>query len=243
MTRRAADQSVASHVDPTDQAIGALAMVEPRTGDVKALAQSRPMGTDKARGQTYLNYVVPQELGHSNGFQAGSTFKAFVLAAAIKQGIPLSTQINAPPAVSLVMNTFPDCDGNYPSTQVWNPHNSTDSGTFNLYTGTQLSVNTFFAQLEQRTGLCEPVPAGQGDGHRARRPGPRAGPVLHPRRAEHQPAGDGRGLRHLRRPRPALRRPPGVRGRGRQRQHARRSTPRSASRCCPARSPTPSTTS
>jgi len=152
----AADQSVASHVDPTDQAIGALAMVEPRTGDVKAIAQSRPMGTDKARGQTYLNYVVPQELGHSNGFQAGSTFKAFVLAAAIKQGIPLSTTINAPPTVYLNMSTFPDCDGHYPSTQIWPVHNSTDSGTFNLYTGTQLSVNTFFAQLEQRTGLCEP---------------------------------------------------------------------------------------
>ena len=152
----AADQSVASHVDPTDQAIGALAMVEPRTGDVKALAQSRPMGTDKAHGQTYLNYVVPQELGHSNGFQAGSTFKAFVLAAAIKQGIPLSTEINAPHQVFLNMSTFPDCEGHYPSTQVWAPQNSTDDGTFNLYTGTQLSVNTFFAQLEQRTGLCEP---------------------------------------------------------------------------------------
>ncbi len=33
----------------------------------------------------------------------------------------------------------------------------------------------------------------------------RAGPVVHPRRRRRQPAGDGRGLRHLRRPRPALR--------------------------------------
>ncbi len=152
----AADKSVAGHVDPTNQAIGALAMVEPRTGDVKAIAQSRPMGTDKARGETYLNYVVPDEYGQSKGFQAGSTFKAFVLAAAIKKHIPLSTQINAPPQVFLNMGSFPDCKGHYPSTQIWNPHNSTDSGTFNLYTGTQLSVNTFFAQLEQRTGLCEP---------------------------------------------------------------------------------------
>jgi membrane peptidoglycan carboxypeptidase len=152
----AADQSVQSHVSPTDQAIGALAMVEPRTGDVKAIAQSRPMGTDSARGETFLNYVVPEEYGHSKGFQAGSTFKAFVLAAAIEKKIPLSTTIAAPPAVFLNMNTFPDCDGNYPSTQIWPVHNSTDSGTFNLYTGTQLSVNTFYAQLEQRTGLCEP---------------------------------------------------------------------------------------
>src|SRR6478735_4680126 len=152
----AADNSVRNHVDPTNQAIGALAMIEPRTGDVKAIAQSRPMGSDKARGETYLNYVVPDQYGHSAGFQAGSTFKAFVLAAAIEKHIPLSTTINAPPQVFLNMGTFPDCKGHYPSTQIWNPHNSTDSGTFNLYTGTQLSVNTFYAQLEQRTGLCEP---------------------------------------------------------------------------------------
>ena len=37
----------------------ALAMVEPGTGKVKALAQSRPMGRDKKPGETYLNYVVP----------------------------------------------------------------------------------------------------------------------------------------------------------------------------------------
>ena len=66
-------------------------MVEPGTGDVSALAQSRPMGKDKAGGETYLNYVVPQKYGDANGFQAGSTFKVFVLAAAINQGIPLST--------------------------------------------------------------------------------------------------------------------------------------------------------
>ena len=86
-------------MNPTDQAIGGLAMVKPGTGEVRALAQSRPMGSDKKKGQTYLNYVVPKKYGDSNGFQAGSTFKVFVLSAAIKQGIPLSTRINAPQTV------------------------------------------------------------------------------------------------------------------------------------------------
>src|SRR4051812_24121129 len=94
--QRAADDSVHKHVFPRDQAIGALAMVEPGTGNVKALAQSRPMGRDAKAGQTYLNYTVPQQYGDSNGFQPGSTFKAFVLAAAIQQGIPLSETISAP---------------------------------------------------------------------------------------------------------------------------------------------------
>jgi membrane peptidoglycan carboxypeptidase len=48
--QRAADRSVRTHVYPTDQAIGGLAMVQPRTGAVRALAQSRPMGRDQRRG-------------------------------------------------------------------------------------------------------------------------------------------------------------------------------------------------
>ena len=36
-------------------------------------------------------------------------------------------------------------------------HNSTTSGAKNLYTGTRQSVNTFYAQLEQQTGVCEPL--------------------------------------------------------------------------------------
>ncbi len=153
----AADKSVSEHVYPTDQAIGGLAMVEPRTGDVKALAQSRPMGRDRKKGETYLNYVVPKRYGDSNGFQAGSTFKAFVLAAAIGKGIPLNTTINSPQQVHIPMSNYPTCGGhNFYSTDVWEPQNSTGQGTFDLYTGTRLSVNTFYAQLEERTGLCEP---------------------------------------------------------------------------------------
>ena len=55
-------------------------------------------------------------------------------------------------------NTFPDCNGNYASTEVHTWHNSTTTGSpkFDMYKGTQLSVNTYFAQLEKKTGLCAP---------------------------------------------------------------------------------------
>ncbi len=154
--QRAADRAVRRHVHPTDQAIGGLAMVEPGTGAVRALAQSRPMGRNQRRGETFLNYVVPPEYGDSRGFQAGSTFKVFVLSAAINQGIPLRTRIRAPEQVSIPVSRFTGCDGRLRSTEVWRPRNSTGSGTFNLITGTRQSVNTFYAQLELRTGLCEP---------------------------------------------------------------------------------------
>ena len=154
--QRAADTSVRRHVYPTDEAIGALAMVEPGTGAVRALAQSRPMGTNQKRGQTFLNYVIPRPYGHANGFQAGSTFKVFVLAAAIHQGIPLNSRIRAPQRISIPVHRYRTCDGRLRSTETWTPRNSTGSGTFNLYTGTRQSVNTFYAQLELRTGLCQP---------------------------------------------------------------------------------------
>ena len=154
----AADAAVSAHVDPTDQAIGGLAMVQPGTGYVRALAQSRPMGKDKEAGQTYLNYVVPAKYGDANGFQAGSTFKAFVLASAINQGIPLSTSINSPEQMLIPDEDFETCEGPYAGDgEGWPVSNSTGSGTFNLYTGTQQSVNTFFAQLEVETGMCEPI--------------------------------------------------------------------------------------
>ncbi len=151
-----AGKAVGAHVNPTDQAIGAIAMVQAGTGNVLAIAQSRPMGRDSKKGQTYLNYVVPSDLGDSGGFQGGSTFKLFVLAAALQQGISPYTTINAPEHITVAQNSFQDCDGPYSSTDPYPVSNSTTSGTMNMYKATQDSVNTFFVQLEQRTGLCEP---------------------------------------------------------------------------------------
>lgn len=152
----AADRAVRSHVFPKENAIGGLAMVEPGTGEVRAIAQSRPMGSDKAAGQTYLNYVVPKRFGDSNGFSGGSTFKAFVLASAIQQGIPMAQTINSPPVITLDKSKYLDCDKAPYDYGPWTVHNSTTSGAKNMYTGTRESVNTFYAQLEQKTGLCDP---------------------------------------------------------------------------------------
>ena len=153
----AARDAVTAHVRPTDQAIGALAMVEPGSGDVRAIAQSRPMGRNKKLGQTFLNYVVPSSLGDSGGFAGGSTFKLFVLSTALEQGISPDTTIRSPRKITVNQGSFEDCDGMYPSTQPYKLSNSTNAPPSpNLYTGTQDSVNTFYVQLEQRTGICDP---------------------------------------------------------------------------------------
>jgi membrane peptidoglycan carboxypeptidase len=154
--QNAAQKAVESHVYPTDNAIGGMAMVVPGSGRVRALVQSRPMGSDQKRGQTYLNYVVPPKYGDARGFQAGSTFKAFVLAAALKKGYPPSTSFNSPDSMTMPGGTYRMCNGET-NPEAWNVSSSTGSGNFNMYTGTRLSINTYYAQLEALVGVCPAV--------------------------------------------------------------------------------------
>ncbi len=102
-TQDTIQQSVSDVVGATDPVIGAMDMIQPGTGLIVAMAQSRPvMGSNAKRGQTYWNYSVPPEMGGAQGFQAGSTFKAFTAAAALEQGIPLSKRYDARPVHGLL---------------------------------------------------------------------------------------------------------------------------------------------
>ena len=151
-----ADNAVRAHVYQRDQAIGALAVVEPKTGNIKAIAQSRPMGRNKRAGQTYLNYVVPQKFGDSQCCQAGSTFKIFTLAAALEGGIPLNKTFESPPTMDFDSSEFATCPDSPPFGGPFTTKNSTSSGRMNMYNGTRLSVNTFYMQLEKEIGVCKP---------------------------------------------------------------------------------------
>ena len=166
----AANEAVAANVQATDQAIGALAMVEPGTGKVKGLAQSRPMGRDKAAGQSFINFTVPTEYGQSLGFQAGSTFKIFTAAAALQQGIGVNKTYNSPPDMTVPAGTYFDCEGG--GTSPWEVSNSTTSGTKNMYSGLRESVNTYFAQLERDAGLCNVVRMAEAMGIKVPSSGP-----------------------------------------------------------------------
>lgn len=150
----AVNKAVKQHVLPKDKAIGALALVEPGTGKVRALGQSRPMGNSK-KGETYINYTVPRKYGDSGGFQAGSTFKMFTVAAALEEGIPASKSYNSPSGLTLRAGTYFDCDDG--ATGEFTVRNSTGAGYFNMTQATRRSVNSYFAQLQRDAGLCETV--------------------------------------------------------------------------------------
>ena len=153
--QKAAQKAVNKYIpikDPSKKA-AAISMIRPGTGDVVAMAQNRLWGTDGIGNTTY-NYNVESAMGGTIGMQSGSTFKAFVLAAAIEQGISSWMKIKAPPVNTF--SKFVNCtDGaKFPP---YTARNSTGSGTFNMREATAYSVNTYFVALEQMTGICRPA--------------------------------------------------------------------------------------
>lgn len=158
--QRAANQAVRNYVNPTDTQVASEAMVQPGTGHIKAMAASKTFGAKKKTGQTSINVVANAAHGGGSGFQAGSTFKAFTLATALKEGMSPNDTLNAP-APFVPSSGFTRCDGstaNSPGHQVFNAgREGGKGGSYSLRTGTWGSVNTFFMTLEQKVGLCDVV--------------------------------------------------------------------------------------
>jgi membrane peptidoglycan carboxypeptidase len=86
----------------------------------------------------------------------------FTVAAALKQGIDVGQTFKSPPRMTVPAGSYFACNGG--GTAAWPVKNSTSSGTMNMYTGTRLSVNTYFAQLEKKAGLCNVVRAAESMG-------------------------------------------------------------------------------
>jgi membrane peptidoglycan carboxypeptidase len=144
---------VAEHIDPTHDIGVAIATTEPGTGAVRAIALNRDWG--EGRGRTTLNYALDQVQGGSRGFQAGSTFKPFVLAAAAQKGIEADLDLNSPSEATF--SGFRHCETNrrLPSYDVGN-YDGEGFGTIDMREATARSVNTYFVQLAERIGTCRP---------------------------------------------------------------------------------------
>jgi membrane peptidoglycan carboxypeptidase len=148
----AADEQVPRE-DPF-QAATAINSVEPGTGKIKAMAVNRYYSEQDLPGHSKVNLAT----GGSSGMQAGSTFKPFILTAALQQGIPLGLDIYSPNRyISDVFEGYDD-EGNLVPYSLSNAGDSeTGGGTYDLRTGTWQSVNTFYVQLQERTGIEQPA--------------------------------------------------------------------------------------
>ena len=112
----------------------ALVSIDTQTGQILAMVGGRNFNKSKLNLATFKG---------GTGRQAGSAFKAFTLAAAMKEGFSLNAYWQGPATITI---PDPACDG---PDGPWTPENAGDgeAGTFTLAAATAHSVNTVFAQL------------------------------------------------------------------------------------------------
>lgn len=125
--------------------VAGLAVVEPGTGRVKALALSRPFVADQ---NPYLTV---------SRFQTGSTAKAFVLTAALEKGLPLTLSINSPH--DYTSKVFVDYKKGVKVPYSLSNDSRGMSGPYDMRSGIAASVNTYYVQLEERVGVDNAVRA------------------------------------------------------------------------------------
>ncbi len=147
--------------------IGSAAVsIDPNNGKVRGMAQnsSYPRGKSTSWDQTQINWAVDNQYGGSNGFQFGSTAKAFALVTALESGLPINTVVQAREASSRNPTTYTDKE--FPGTvdqcglqgTPWkNVKNESagEGGPRTLSAATAKSINTAFIALTQQLGACK----------------------------------------------------------------------------------------
>ncbi|WP_328849059.1 penicillin-binding protein [Micromonospora zamorensis] len=177
--QKGADKAVRKAKSENSKEAAMVAVVEPGTGRVRALAVNRQFKLDdpknpknkissdpaKSKKKIRGNYpatVNPLLTGGDGitGYQAGSTFKMFTIVAALEKGIPLSYPINAQKQFKSEYIIQPG-PAACPGTNFYCPTNSTESmaGPHNMWTAFGRSVNTYFVPLQQQVGAENVVKA------------------------------------------------------------------------------------
>ncbi|MFF5496304.1 transglycosylase domain-containing protein [Streptomyces aquilus] len=152
--------SLKNHVYKTDKVAAAATLVEPGTGKIVGMGQSKPYGTNAKQHETVINYSVNYSMGGSNfGFPTGSTFKPFVAAAALEEGRPADQEYSSPYQMEYP-SPVQTCDSKpWVNTNGEKLENESESerGPFRLRKAMELSVNTYFVQMISDIGLCPVV--------------------------------------------------------------------------------------
>lgn len=172
--QRAAVRQVADIYDVDDPRAAPVAVVQPGTGRVLALAVNRYYSVaPNPAGQRNHPNTVNQLIAGGNGiegYQAGSTFKLFALLAALESGLPLETGFAAP---SRIVTRFPTDDPRSGCGGRWCPANATPEwmdGYRTMWTAFGRSVNTYFAWLTEKVGADRVVEMAERLGIRFRAP-------------------------------------------------------------------------
>ncbi|WEH35036.1 transglycosylase domain-containing protein [Streptomyces sp. AM 4-1-1] len=144
--------SIKKHVYKSDPVATAVSIVEPGTGRVLGMGQSRPYGFGK--DETQINLSVDQKMGGGAGYQPGSTFKPIVAAAALEQGISPTQQYPSPYQMDYP-SPVQTCNGPWNDKDVpVENENESEVGPYGMKEATAKSVNTYYVQLISQIGVC-----------------------------------------------------------------------------------------
>jgi membrane peptidoglycan carboxypeptidase len=151
-----AQASIKDHVYKSDAVATAATIVEPGTGKILAMGQSRPYGFGK--NETQINLSVNSGMGGGAGYQPGSTFKPIVAAAAIEGGKPPTQQYSSPYEMAYP-SPVQACDGKLWRNDPNKPakltnENESEHGPYGMKEATAKSVNTYYVQLISDIGIC-----------------------------------------------------------------------------------------
>ncbi|WP_052441734.1 transglycosylase domain-containing protein [Streptacidiphilus anmyonensis] len=150
----AEEQAMHNHIYADDKAVAVSSIVQPGTGQILAMAQSRPFGT--GNDETEINYNVDGLHGGGEGFQTGSVFKAVTAATALLEGYPLNYEIDSPAVADYPAMT--DCNGVvHPAVGGDQNDTTVPYGKITMVKAMADSVNTYFVPLEAQAGLCNVV--------------------------------------------------------------------------------------
>ena len=134
--QQAAEEAVNDLVSSSgnDQLSAALVSIDNTNGHIVAMVGGTNYGYDESQGQSSINLAISQR-------QAGSSFKPFMLMAAMVDGMSPSVILN--------------CNSPMQITSTWTPHNYENAqyGYVSLARATELSSNTAYAQVVMAVGV------------------------------------------------------------------------------------------
>lgn len=155
--------------DTTDPEIGhSMTSMEPSTGKILSMAQNTRYNPEAGPGNSVLNFNVDlnqdgdpnKPLGGMGGFQPGSTYKPFTVAAWLDAGKTLNTTLNGskrtyPAGYSWNASCLPG--GRYGIPEAWTPINYGDTNykTTTVIDGLANSLNTITMAEINQLDLCK----------------------------------------------------------------------------------------
>ncbi len=157
-------KTLRSRIPAGDRRGAAATIIQPGTGEVLAMGQTSkfPVGNQKGKAYTQQNWNVDAKYGGSTyGFQIGSTAKMYILSDALTQGVPAngSTYAKAAGPTNAAIYTRADNSDSCNDWGTWPVRNDSPwgGGNMSLWSATGQSVNSAFASLTMKLGVCHVI--------------------------------------------------------------------------------------